>query len=88
MANTWKLYQEAKTWGRRPSQLLGIDNDYHAYCLDEAVATWGSYVKSELDKVEGKNDKEINAKRQRKLLQLVEAPDAVRFKSLRNPAKR
>lgn len=85
--NTWKLYQEAKIWGCRPSNLLNIDNDYHAYCLDEAVSTWGSHVTSELEKLEGKTDKEVRTKRDRKLLQLLQAPDKMRFKSLRQPTK-
>ena len=88
LANTWKIYQQAKTWGCRPSDLLNIENDYYAYCFDEAVATWGSYVTSELEKVEGKNDKEVSNKRHRRLLQLLQAPDQVRFRSLRNPTKK
>jgi len=79
------LYQEAKTWGTRPSTLLGVDEPYAAYCLDQAVSAWGGYIVSELEKVEGKDEKKVAAKRQRRLLQLLEAPDQVRFKSLRNP---
>lgn len=88
MANLWKLYQEAKLWKVRPSQLFGIDNDYYAYCLDEVVAAWGSHVTSELDKVEGKDSKDAGRKRQRKLLQLLQAPDEMRFRSLRTPTKK
>lgn len=82
----WKLFQDAKTWSTRPSVLLAIENDYEAYCLDEAISTWGSYVTSELDKVEGKDSKEVNKKRRNRLLSLLQAPDSVRFKSLRKPS--
>lgn len=88
LGNTWKIYQQAKTWGCRPSQLLGIDNDYYAYCLDEVVATWGSHVTSELESIEGKNEKEVSAKRQRRLMELLNAPDEVRFRPMRKPTKK
>jgi len=44
------VYQQAKTWGQRPSQLLGIDDPYTAFCVDEAVWMWGNHVESELNK--------------------------------------
>lgn len=88
MANLWKVYQEAKLWATLPSKLFGIENDYYAYCFNEVVATWGSYVTSELDKVEGKDSKDTNKKRHRRLLALLQAPDAMRFRSLRPPAKK
>jgi len=65
--------------------MLGIDNDYYAYCLDEVVGLWGSHVTSELEKIEGKNDKDVKRKRERKLLSLLQAPDEVRFKQMRRP---
>lgn len=44
----------------RPSELVGLDPNprhgdaYTAYCLDEAVWLWGSYVEGELDQVRDK----------------------------------
>lgn len=75
-------------WNCRPSELFNIENDYHAYCFDEVVGLWGSYVTSELEAIEGKSDKEVASKRHRRLLQLLQAPDEVRFRSLRNPTKK
>ena len=68
--------------------MLGIDNDYYAYCLDEAVSMWGSHVTSELEKIEGKNDKDVRRKRERKLLALMQAPDELRFKPMRRPPQK
>lgn len=81
----WSVYNHAKTWSTRPSQLLGLDQPYLAYCVDEAVATWGNHVVNELDKIDGKTDKEVNRKRHNKLLQLLEAPDEQRFRKIVKP---
>jgi hypothetical protein len=50
----YDLYLQAKTWGTRPSQLLGILNDYEAFCLDQAIHFFGSQVDAELSKVQPK----------------------------------
>lgn len=86
----WSLYQHAKQWTVRPSELAGLteEGDYYCYCFDEAVSSWGNHITNELDKIEGKTDKEVNRKRKNKLLQLIQAPDSVRFKPLRKPTKR
>jgi len=47
----------------RPSELLAIQDEYLAYCLDEVVMTFGTYVKNELESVKGKNEKEIEGRR-------------------------
>jgi hypothetical protein len=53
---SWLLYQEAKLWGVRPSQLLGLDrpgrsddDGYTAYCFDQAVGHFGVSVEAELE---------------------------------------
>ena len=79
----WSMYQNAQLWSCRPSNLAGIDDPYLAFCFDEAVATWGGYIKSELEKIEGKKEKDVQKRRHRRFLQLIEAPDAMRFKPLR-----
>lgn len=84
----WSLFNTAKMWSKRPSELLAIEDNYVAYCFDEAVATWGTYIVNELDKITGKTDKEINRKRYNKLLQLLQAPDSMRFKTIRKPTKK
>ena len=80
MSQTWALYNHAKTWGVRPSELLDIDNPYIAYCLDEAVATFGNGVSNELESVEGKSKSQVNQRRRAVLGKLLKLPDEVRFK--------
>lgn len=84
---SWSLYNQAKLWNTRPSQLVGVTQEYQAYCFDEAVGSWGTYVTNELEKLEGKNEKEVSRKRHNRLLQLIEAPDSQRFASLKKSRK-
>lgn len=37
----WETFLRAKQWSKRPSELLGITDTYHAWCFDEACATFG-----------------------------------------------
>lgn len=70
----WSTYLEAKTWGIRPSELLGIRNEYVAYCFDQAVGYAGTYIEAELDKVGYKPDKKersIREGRKRRLETLL-----------------
>lgn len=83
----WSLYNTSKQWSKRPSEMVGITEEYTAFCFDEAVGLWGSYVVNELEKIEGKNEKEVTRKRHQRLLKLLDAPDSVRFRSLRNKKK-
>lgn len=55
----------AKAFRARPSELLGITQDFDAFRLDRAVYRFGKHVDAELDKVTGKNDNEIKQKRLR-----------------------
>jgi hypothetical protein len=56
---------DAKTWSCRPSDLLNIQDDYVAYCLDQAVAYFGRTLESELEKAGSgaKNESEAEWKR-------------------------
>jgi hypothetical protein len=58
----WKQAQEFKT---RPSALLGVEDAYAAYCIDQSVYTFGSALEHELEEVEGKTKEEIKRKRVR-----------------------
>jgi hypothetical protein len=82
MWNVFSLSQEA---GVPPSRLMHIEDSYAAYCFDEAVLQWGSYVSAEVRKAgEGKKsskEKGLEAKQDRKFRQLMEVPDEVRFAS-------
>lgn len=57
----------AKTFSSRPSEFLGVSDGYTAYCLDNAVYTFGSTLESELKGVEGKNKGEMKSKTERVL---------------------
>ena len=37
-----------KQYQQRPSQLVGVNDAYSAYCLDESVYLFGMYVEAEL----------------------------------------
>ena len=62
---------EAQLWRVRPSELVGIEDPYIAYCFDQAVGEWGSYIRSELSKIEGKNAKAVEGKRTLRLKALL-----------------
>lgn len=64
----------SKTWNYRPSEILNIEQPYIAYCIDNAVATFGRSLEAELNKVEGKTDKQRDAKRQRILAIWLDEP--------------
>lgn len=80
----WSLFQNSQLWSTRPSDLVDIQDAYVAFCFDEVVASWGNYITRELEKVKGKNEKDIERKRQNRFLQLLDAPDAVRFRSFKH----
>jgi hypothetical protein len=77
------MYQEAKTWSCRPSHLLAIEDVYTAYCVDQAVATFGSSITAELDKIDDKDPKKVERKREARLYQLLDIPVQQRFKSFK-----
>lgn len=56
---------DAKTWNCRPSDLLGIEDEYVAYCFDQACGYFGRALEAELEKVEAKTEAEGKQKRQR-----------------------
>jgi hypothetical protein len=67
----WLLYNEAQSWNTQPSKLLGVSEWYTAFCLDQAINYWGTFVSSELDKIEAKTAKATEAKRQARLQVLL-----------------
>lgn len=79
---SWGLYQSAKQWVKRPSELVDIQDTYAAYCFDEAIGAWGSYVTSEIEKIEGKDSKSVERKRQNRLMQLLDVAPEKRFRQV------
>lgn len=57
------LYQNSQKFSCRPSDLLGLHDEYEAYCVDEAVAYFGSTLEYELDKIEAKSQEETRRRR-------------------------
>lgn len=54
---------DAKTWNCRPSDLLAIEDEYAAYCLDQAVGYFGRTLQAELDSVDEKDASTTEHKR-------------------------
>lgn len=77
----WNVFLESKTWRRTPSELFGIDDQYVSFCLNEAVAMIGNWITHELEKVEGKNAKAIEARREQILKRLLAGGEAARFQA-------
>lgn len=44
----------ARKGNTRPSDILGIEDDFEAFCVDEAVYYFGEYVKEKMEEVKGK----------------------------------
>lgn len=84
----WMLYNQAKRWSTRPSDLLAIESPYTALCLDQAVAYFGDQVSAALERVDGKTAKDIESKRYSLLLKYLGAPDEQRFASVAGLGKR
>lgn len=68
----------SKEWRERPSSLLGLDDAYLSYCVDEAVFMFGRYVESEMQAAEDrtKNAKHKAGARQQALSAILNSPVA------------
>lgn len=72
----WETFVAAKMWGTRPSDILGIEGSYEAFCIDQAVGEFGSFIEGELDKVKGKNADQTAGRRTALLRSLLTADTA------------
>lgn len=66
----------------RPSELLGLDDPYVQYCLDEAVWEFATSVQAEMDKVKHKKPEVEKRKREavlKKYLGLDKQPGPPKF---------
>ena len=73
----------AKEWGCRPSALLGLsDDDFTAYCVDEAIFAFGQAIESDLGSMK-QNRKEsseaFSSRKQNRFTQLLEAHKDQKF---------
>lgn len=78
----WALYNQATLYHKTPAELLFIKDEYEAFCFNEAVTWFGNFITNELDRIEGKDAKQIQRKRQNKLNQLLGVPDEKRFRQV------
>lgn len=75
----WQLWQMSKAYSSRPSELLGIEDPFDAYKLDRAVWHFGTELSAELNKVEGKTDKDIRRKQERILKKWIPQSGPIKF---------
>lgn len=61
----------SKSLKTRPSELMGITDVYQAYCFDEAVVTFGSFVSDKLSQITGKNEQSIRGQQELLLSKLL-----------------
>ena len=60
--------------------MMAITDEYVAYCFDEAVSEWGNWIRGELDKIDGNNAKQIQARQQAVLMKLLKGDVKERFR--------
>ena len=60
---------------KTPSQYLGIEDEFLAFCFDDAVAHFGGLMDQELDKAPGKTPEERSANRQMILRRIIEGKE-------------
>ena len=53
----WRLYCLSTSYGRRPSEILGVDDEWAAYQLDDAVTYLGRWVEAKLSERHRKSGK-------------------------------
>jgi hypothetical protein len=53
----WRLYCLSTSYGDRPSEILGIDDEWAAYQLDDAVTYLGRWVEAKLSERHRKSGK-------------------------------
>lgn len=78
----------AKQFRARPSQLVGVDDPYIAYCFDDATYTWGIFVEGKLSEAENGVSKpdQRRAARERMWKQIFEADESKPTGMFRDPA--
>ena len=62
--------------------MIDIQDPYKAYCFDEAIGAWGTYLTTEMEKITGKDAKSVERRRRNKLLQLLDVAPEKRFRQV------
>lgn len=84
----WLLYQEAITWGATPADYFGVDDEYVAYCFNQAVTYVGKFIESKMDEAsaKAKNEKASTAARQRILNRYLSMDGKPKKQAFMDPA--
>jgi hypothetical protein len=61
--------------------MLGIFDPYEAFCIDQAVVSFGLFVKGQLEDIKGRNQKEIEGRRLLVLRRLLSDQPESRFRT-------
>lgn len=84
------LYQTALSLNCRPSELLGLENAYVAYCFDQVATYYGSWVENQLEKVGEKltaKERSLRDARQKRLESLLhDEPEKAMKSAFADPA--
>jgi hypothetical protein len=78
----WLLYKRAEKFAARPSEMMALKDSYAAWCLDEVVYFFGTYVEGELKALKkGKKEKDetFAARQQRLFLKLIGQSEQIKF---------
>jgi hypothetical protein len=62
--------------------MVDIQDSYKAYCFDEAIGAWGTYLTNEMEKITGKDAKAVERRRRNKLMQLLDVAPEKRFRQV------
>lgn len=68
----------ANSLQERPSNLLAIEDEYVAFCFDEAVLTFGNDIEQQLENVKGKDEKQRKAQQEMLLNRILEGKSQFR----------
>jgi hypothetical protein len=52
-ANLWEAWTLSRAFGKRPSELYGINDEIAAWCFDRAVHLFGTSLEADLEKARG-----------------------------------
>ena len=81
----WSVFSLSKEAGVSPSSFMHLSDPYVAYCFDEAVLMWGTYVTNEVresgEAKKSSKERGAEAKSERKFRELMGVSDKQRFAS-------
>lgn len=53
----WQTFLQSKEWGKRPSEIVGVNGEYESYCFDQAVWHFGQGVQQRLEEARNSGSK-------------------------------